>query len=100
MSKGANLNQATNGEPVNIDPRYRSAVRCATDFFAQTATADSWWLQELFNNGNATFESVDSSIDAIATAVTNKIRTFGSNWDGSQDFATGFSTRTTICTQV
>ncbi|TID14532.1 hypothetical protein E2P81_ATG08484 [Venturia nashicola] len=90
----------TNGYPMNIDPRYRTAVRCATDFFSQTATADSWWLQELFNNGNATFGSVETSVDAIASAVTNKIRTFGSNWDGSQGFATGSSTRTTICTQV
>ncbi|KAE9961664.1 hypothetical protein BLS_001549, partial [Venturia inaequalis] len=70
------------------------------DFFSQTATADPWWLQELFNYGNATFGSVETSVDAIATAVTNKIRTFGSNWDGSQGFATGSSTRTAICTQV
>lgn len=93
------VNQATNGEPLNLDPRYRSAVRCAADFFSQSAV-DSWWLQELFNNGNATFESVENSIDAITTAITNKIRTFGSDWDGSQALATGTSTRTTICTQV
>lgn len=74
-------------------------MRCAADFFSQSAV-DSWWLQELFNNGNATFESVENSIDAITTAVTNKIRTFGSDWDGSQALATGTSTRTTICTQV
>ncbi|QDS74890.1 hypothetical protein FKW77_003680 [Venturia effusa] len=90
-----------NGRLINIDPAYRINLQCGTPIAGSDSWwRDSWWLQELFNSGNATFGSVESSIDAIATAVTNKVRMSRSNWDGSQAFATGLSTRTTICTQV
>jgi hypothetical protein len=70
----SNRGKATNGNPQDLDPHYRTAIRCSIDSSLQSATADAWWLQELFNGGNATFGSMERSVDAITTAITNKVR--------------------------
>lgn len=42
---------------------------------------DSWWLEPLWSEMNATFESLDGAIDDFATTITNKLRMTGSGPD-------------------
>lgn len=42
---------------------------------------DSWWLAPLWNQMNATFESLEGAIDDFATTITNKLRMTGSGPD-------------------
>jgi hypothetical protein len=64
-----------------------------------TATCDGWWLKSMYNKGNATFKSIDANMEAVAVAITNKMRRQGSGWDGSPAYAMGTMSRATVCTQ-
>jgi hypothetical protein len=38
---------------------------------------DRWWLSPLYNQKNASFESLSSAMDKLAAAITSKFRTYG-----------------------
>jgi hypothetical protein len=63
-----------------------------------TATCDGWWLKSMYNKGNATFKSIDANMEAVAVAITNKMRRQGSGWDGTPAYALGTMSRATVCT--
>lgn len=64
-----------------------------------TAECDAWWLQSLYNSGNATFNTIDANMEAVAIAITNEMRRQGSGWDGTPSYVHGSVSRATVCTQ-
>lgn len=60
-----------------------------------------WWLAPLWNGGVATPQSLSSSAEKLATAVTNHIRTTGGqihNYENIQrEWAYGVAQQTTVC---
>jgi hypothetical protein len=78
----------TNGFNSNSEAPERANVVCR-----------DWWLKSLFNNGNATFGTIDANMEAIAVAITNVMRRQGIDWDGKPAFVKGIVTRAAVCTQ-
>ncbi|KAF3035961.1 hypothetical protein E8E12_006950 [Didymella heteroderae] len=74
---------------IGADPRTWRAVDCGED---------TWWLRSLYNNGNATFKTIDANMEAIAVAMSNELRRTGSAWDGTASFVQGNVSRATVCT--
>jgi hypothetical protein len=65
---------------------------------------DYWWLQSLYNKGNALFQSIDNALNSLTTGATNKMRAVGKSWDGITDafvgvFATGRSRKGSVIGQ-
>ncbi|KAL1650635.1 hypothetical protein SLS61_005884 [Didymella pomorum] len=60
---------------------------------------DTWWLRSLYNDGNATFDTIDANVEAITVAMTNELRRTGTAWDGTPLFVQGDSSRATVCTR-
>ncbi|QDS68752.1 hypothetical protein FKW77_004803 [Venturia effusa] len=84
---------------IDQDPQLRAELQCDSDARnVNNGSPNFWWLQSLYNNGNATFQSIDESLDAIATAITNKIRVLGTSSDGVNAFVNGTAYRDAICT--
>lgn len=52
------------------DSRTRVSTSCSNE---QNVT-DAWWLASLYNQGNATFESISKNMEDIATAITDSMR--------------------------
>ncbi|KAI1452754.1 hypothetical protein F4805DRAFT_470619 [Annulohypoxylon moriforme] len=65
------------------------------------ACGSSWWLASLYNNHQASFDTLRTAFDQFTTAITNKIRTTGSsNYDPSaHEIVNGVVNEITICTQ-
>jgi hypothetical protein len=67
----------------------------------------SWWLSSLYNQGNATFDTINSVFDGVATAYTNHVRNSGIPRAGKNSSAIkdpaeiiiGQVWHTTICTK-
>ncbi|KAI1084917.1 hypothetical protein F5B20DRAFT_576233 [Whalleya microplaca] len=69
-----------------------SRVMCADDV---------WWLQSLYGGGFATFASVDSLMQNVSLAITNRMRTVGRGADArSPGRALGTVWESTVCTHV
>jgi hypothetical protein len=82
-------------EPVNRDA-FTSCV-----YSVGGVEVDRWWLQSLYNNGNATFDSIDSAITSMATSITSRMRVAGK--DGSNKntaFVYGEAFQTQLCTKI
>lgn len=65
-------------------------------------TADlvrSPWIEELYKNGNATFDSISQQMDAVATALTNRLRVMGTDWNGNKMTAAGTAIEFAVCVQ-
>ncbi|KAF6816369.1 hypothetical protein CSOJ01_02992 [Colletotrichum sojae] len=64
-------------------------------------SCDSWWIDALYKNGNATQESIKNAFDGLATAMTNYMRT--DTWRDTElrnkppAFVAGSATHTFIC---
>lgn len=52
---------------------------------------DKWWLEPLYNDGNATLETISASLDVVATIMTNYMRAT------SGEFVNGSATSSFIC---
>ncbi|KAI0889538.1 uncharacterized protein GGS22DRAFT_176841 [Annulohypoxylon maeteangense] len=65
------------------------------------ACGSSWWLASLYNNKQASFDTLQTAFDQFTTAITNKIRMTGSsNYDQyAHEMVDGVVNETTICTQ-
>jgi len=59
----------------------------------------AWWLKSLFNDGNATFNTIDANMEAVAVAMTNELRRTGSAWDGTPSYVLGNVSRATVYTR-
>ncbi|KAK6853870.1 hypothetical protein PG995_010682 [Apiospora arundinis] len=61
---------------------------------------DLWWLAPLYDQGNATFASIDRQFRAYARAITHKFRAVGSSNYRVDDVeaVSGSVVRTTVCT--
>ncbi|KAF1933598.1 uncharacterized protein M421DRAFT_984 [Didymella exigua CBS 183.55] len=58
---------------------------------------DAWWLRSLYNDGNATFNSIDANMEAVAVAMTNELRRTGSAWDRNPLYVQGGVSQATVC---
>lgn len=59
-----------------------------------------WWLSQLYNGGNATFESISGVINGIATAITDTYRLDSiSRGLNSNNTVNGTVWETTVCTE-
>jgi hypothetical protein len=58
--------------------------------------AEKWWLQNLFNSGNASFESISTTMDNVAMAITDSAR--AQPFPGIS-YVPGTIWNTTICTE-
>ncbi|KAF4924821.1 hypothetical protein CGCVW01_v003933 [Colletotrichum viniferum] len=62
---------------------------------------DKWWLDSMFNGGEASFDSVADAIKRMDTSVSNFIRVNGLGWDGRPGARiTGSSSKPAICVQA
>lgn len=59
----------------------------------------TWWLEPLFNGGNASFDSVSAVMSRMADAITNQLRMNGTDWYGNPSNVTGTAFQTVVCTQ-
>lgn len=71
------------------DPRAWTTVTCD----------NAWWLKSLYNNGNATFNTIDANMEAVVVAMTNELRRTGSAWNGTPLHVQGDVSRATVCTR-
>ncbi|KAK5658337.1 hypothetical protein OQA88_2313 [Cercophora sp. LCS_1] len=62
--------------------------------------ASNRWLNPLFNNGNASFESISTAFDRMALAVTNRMRIIGMDEHGNPLKAEGQTMETRVCIRV
>ncbi|KAL1877905.1 hypothetical protein Daus18300_002258 [Diaporthe australafricana] len=58
-----------------------------------------WWLEPLFNGGNASFDSVSAVMSRMADAITNQLRMNGTDMYGNPSNVTGTAFHTVVCTQ-
>lgn len=59
----------------------------------------NWWLEPLFNGGNASFDSISAVMSRMADAITNQLRMNGTDWYGNPSNVTGTAFQTVVCTQ-
>lgn len=59
----------------------------------------TWWLEPLFNGGNASFDSISAMMSRTADAITNQLRMNGTDWYGNPSNVTGTAFQTVVCTQ-
>lgn len=62
---------------------------------------EKWWLTELYNRGNATFDTISNSMKDVATAITDSYRLASISTQGitNRNTVNGTVWETTICTQ-
>ncbi|KAK6839396.1 hypothetical protein PG987_005262 [Apiospora arundinis] len=72
---------------------------CATLYNSTALSCDTWWLNNIFNGGHATVESIDTFIGAGIKSYTNQLRAYGTDWDNNPLKASGTVMETTVCTQ-
>lgn len=63
--------------------------------------SEAWWLDSLYSQGFATFETVDNLLQNMSIAVSNRMRNLGTNSDWTAaEFATGKVWSSSVCTHV
>ncbi|KAJ4407326.1 hypothetical protein N0V91_003910 [Didymella pomorum] len=74
-------------------------IRGIQDFLSRTLKGGCEMpsTQSLYNDGNATFDTIDANVEAITVAMTNELRRTGTAWDGTPLFVQGDSSRATVC---
>lgn len=58
-----------------------------------------WWLEPLFNGGNASLDSVSAVMRRMADSITNQLRMNGTDWYGNPSNVSGTAFQTVVCTQ-
>lgn len=89
---GSTFNMPTSGD---IDPG-----QCVPNFdHTEMSCSFTWWLEPLFNGGNASFDSISAVMSRMADAITNQLRMNGTDWYGNPSNVTGTAFQTVVCTQ-
>lgn len=84
-------------QPDSDDDRYDS---CQPNFdHTKMSCPSTWWLEPLFNGGNASFDSISAVMSRMADAITNQLRMNGTDWYGNPSNVTGTAFQTVVCTQ-
>lgn len=64
-------------------------------------TCTEWWHEILHREGMATFATISTAFDNMATAISNRMRVLGENWSRTgRASVSGRGTQTTICVRV
>lgn len=58
-----------------------------------------WWLEPLFNGGNASLDSVSAVMRRMTDAITNQLRMNGTDWYRNPSNVTGTAFQTVVCTR-
>jgi hypothetical protein len=69
---------------------------CRTQPGSPICSAERWWLQNLYNSGLASFESISNIMDNVAMAITDSAR--AQPFPGVS-YVSGTIWHTTICTE-
>lgn len=65
------------------------------------ACLDVWWYKPLFNQGNASLESISAAFEKLSLAITARMRATGMNaYNTESGRAVGTVTRSAVCIQV
>jgi hypothetical protein len=73
---------------------------CNLGYDMNSVRCDSaWWLAPLYNSGNGTIESVNSTLNGLAKVITNRIRVLGLDATNQTALAKGIIVQTTTCTK-
>lgn len=73
---------------------------CEPNFdHTKMSCASTWWLEPLFNGGNASLDSISAVMSRMADAITNQLRMNGTDWYGNPSNVTGTAFQTVVCTQ-
>lgn len=67
--------------------------------YTDTACVDKWWLARIYNNRNASAESISQVMNDIAESLTTQLRTIGTDIDGNPSFAYGTAYQTEVCSR-
>lgn len=54
----------------------------------------SWWLEPIYNSGNASFGSINTIIGRMADSIIDQLRMNGTDWDGNPANVTGTAYQT------
>jgi hypothetical protein len=86
---------------VSIEPTCRADEMldddiCRTQPGSPICSAERWWLQNLYNSGLASFESISNTMDNVAMAITDSAR--AQPFPGVS-YVPGTIWHTTICTE-
>lgn len=63
----------------------------------QMECGSSWWLESLYNQRNASLQSISQVMNQMTESLTNQMRLSGIDWDGKQAYASGLTYRTNVC---
>lgn len=66
--------------------------------YANMFCRKNWWLEPLYNQQNASLQSISQVMDRMAKSLTDQMRMAGTDWDGNRAYATGTAYRTRVCT--
>lgn len=62
---------------------------------------DAWWYKPLFNQGNASLDSISAAFEKLSLAITARMRTTGMNaYNTESGRVVGTVTRPAVCIQV
>ncbi|KAK8004984.1 hypothetical protein PG990_011021 [Apiospora arundinis] len=73
--------------------------RCVSLYNFTALSCGTWWLNNIFNGGRETVESIDTFIGAGIKSYTNQLRAYGTDWDNNPLKAPGTVMETTVCKQ-
>lgn len=77
-----------------------TSYRCfVTSYYTDVACGDRWWLPRIYNNRNASLESISQFMDDLAEGLTTQLRTIGSDIDGKPSVVYGTAYQTEVCTR-
>lgn len=66
--------------------------------YTEVRCLSEWWLEPLFNGGNASFDSINASMSRMADAMTKQLRMDGIDLYGNPSNVTGTAFQTVVCT--
>lgn len=73
---------------------------CTPNFdHTKMSCGSMWWLEPLFNGGNASFDSISAMMSRVADTMTNQLRMNGTDWYRNPSNVTGTAFQIVVCTQ-
>lgn len=107
LSGTCGLSETRMGIITSLSPEFRARLQCSNSLPAATsstsdtnAASGGWWLQNLNNNGNATFDSINQNVRVIADALTDRLRLETFNASDARTFVQGTVMQSMVCTRM